>query len=464
VREDVAVTETTDPTADPEGAAPPAPPALPADLDPAAASRVAVIDDLAWRGLIATSTDLDALRAEAAAGPITLYCGFDPTAPSMHMGNLVQILTVRRFQLAGHRPLALVGGATGLIGDPKESGERTLNPADVVADWVARFRAQLERFYDFDSPGNAAVMVNNYDWTQGLSTLEFLRDVGKHFSVNRMLDREAVAARLAGNGISYTEFSYQLLQSYDYLQLHQQYGCTLQTGGSDQWGNIVAGVDLVRRVTGARVHALTTPLVTKSDGTKFGKTESGTVWLDPELTSPYAWFQFWLNVEDAIVPSLLRIFSFRSHEEIEALEESLRERPQAREAQRALAQELTDLVHGPEERAKVEAAAAALFGRGDVADLDLATLEAALAEAPHAVVTSGEWQEGLTVADALARSGLVASKGAGRRTIAEGGAYVSNERVADQDAVLDASQLLHGRWILLRRGRRHIGGIRVEGA
>jgi tyrosyl-tRNA synthetase len=433
-------------------------------LDDAARARVAVLDDLVWRGLVATSTDLDALRADAAAGPLTLYCGFDPTAPSMHMGNLVQILTVRRFQLAGHRPLALVGGATGLIGDPKESGERTLNPAELVAEWVARFRAQLERFYDFDSPDNAAVMVNNYDWTQGLSTLEFLRDVGKHFSVNRMLDREAVAARLAGNGISYTEFSYQLLQSYDYLQLHQKYGCSLQTGGSDQWGNIVAGVDLVRRVTGDRVHALTTPLVTKSDGTKFGKTESGTVWLDAELTSPYAWYQFWLNTEDAIVPSLLRIFSFRTHEEIEALEESLRERPQAREAQRALAQELTDLVHGTDERARVEAAAQALFGQGEVADLDLATLEAALAEAPHADVTAEEWAEGLSVADALARSGLVASKGAGRRTIGEGGAYVANVRVTEPDAVLTDADLLHGRWILLRRGRRHIGGIRVQSA
>jgi tyrosyl-tRNA synthetase len=431
-------------------------------LDDAARARVAVLDDLAWRGLVADSTDLDALRAAAAQGPLTLYCGFDPTAPSMHMGNLVQILTVRRFQLAGHRPLALVGGATGLIGDPKESGERVLNPKELVAEWVAKFRAQLERFYDFDAPDNAAVMVNNYDWTQGLSTLEFLRDVGKHFSVNRMLDREAVAARLAGAGISYTEFSYQLLQSYDYLQLHQQYGCSLQTGGSDQWGNIVAGVDLVRRVTGNRVHALTTPLVTKSDGSKFGKTESGTVWLDPALTSAYAWYQFWLNVEDSIAPQLLRIFSFREHAEIEALEASLRERPQAREAQRALAQELTDLVHGPEERAKVEAAAGALFGQGDVADLDGATLDAALAEAPHAVVTAGEWAAGITVADALARSGLVASKGAGRRTIAEGGAYVANVRVTDESAVLRDSDVLHGRWVLLRRGRRHIGGIRVE--
>jgi tyrosyl-tRNA synthetase len=328
---------------------------------------------------------------------------------------------------------------------------------------VARIRAQLERFFDFDAPDNPARMVNNYDWTAGLSTLEFLRDVGKHFSVNRMLDREAVAARLAGNGISYTEFSYQLLQSYDYLQLHRDLGCTLQTGGSDQWGNIVAGVDLVRRVTGHHVHALTTPLVTKADGTKFGKTESGTVWLDPELTSPYAFFQFWLNTEDSITGTLLRMFSFRSHEEIEALEESLRERPQAREAQRALAEELTDLVHGPGERAKVEAAAKALFGQGELSELDGATLDAALVEAPHAVVPHAEWAEGLGVADALARSGLVASKGAARRTIAEGGAYVGNVRVTDESAVLTDSDLLAGRWVLVRRGRRHIGGIRVLG-
>jgi tyrosyl-tRNA synthetase len=278
-----------------------------------------------------------------------------------------------------------------------------------------------------------------------------------------MLDREAVAARLAGNGISYTEFSYQLLQSYDYLQLHQDLGCTLQTGGSDQWGNIVAGVDLVRRVTGHHVHALTTPLVTKADGTKFGKTESGTVWLDPELTTPYAFFQFWLNTEDAIAGTLLRMFSFRPHAEIEALEESLRERPQAREAQRALAEELTDLVHGPGERAKVQAAAQALFGQGEVSELDAATLDAALAEAPHAVVSHEEWAQGLSVADALARSGLVASKGAARRTIAEGGAYVSNVRATDENALLGPDDLLAGRWVLVRRGRRHIGGIRVLG-
>jgi tyrosyl-tRNA synthetase len=434
----------------------------PSALDDAARARTSVLDDLAWRGLVASATDLDALRAAAAEAPLTLYCGFDPTAPSLHMGNLLQILTIRRFQLAGHRPLALVGGATGMIGDPKESGERTLNPVEVVEQWVSRIRGQLERFLDFEAAGNAAVMVNNYDWTQGLSTLEFLRDVGKHFSVNRMLDREAVAARLAGNGISYTEFSYQLLQSYDYLQLHQQYGCSLQTGGSDQWGNIVAGVDLVRRVTGARVHALTTPLVTKTDGTKFGKTESGTIWLDAELTSPYAFFQFWLNAEDSLAGPLLRMFSFRSHEEIAALEQSLRERPQAREAQRALAEELTDLVHGPDERAKVDAAAQALFGQGDLGGLDLATLEAALSAAPHAIVTEAEWLEGVAVADAFARSGLVASKAAGRRAIGEGGAYVANARVTDEVALLSEADVLHGRWVLLRRGRRHIGGLRIE--
>ncbi len=436
-------------------------------LDPAATARVGVFDDLAWRGLIAQSTDLAAIRAAAVAGPLTLYCGFDPTAPSLHMGNLLQILTVRRFQLAGHRPLALVGGATGLIGDPKESGERTLNPTDLVAEWVARIRAQLERFFDFQSPDNAAVMVNNFDWTQGLSTLEFLRDVGKHFSVNRMLDREAVAARLAGPGISYTEFSYQLLQSYDYLQLHQRYDCRLQTGGSDQWGNIVAGVDLVRRVTGEHVHALTTPLVTKSDGTKFGKTESGTVWLDPGLSSPYAFFQFWLNTEDAIAGTLLRMFSFRPRLEIETLEESLRSRPQDREAQRALAEELTDLVHGRDERDRVDAAARALFGQGggtggELTGLDAPTLDAALSQAPHAEISREEWRAGLSVADAFTRCGLVASKGAARRAIAEGGAYVSNERVTDEAAQLGDADILPGGWILLRRGRRHIGGIRVE--
>jgi tyrosyl-tRNA synthetase len=426
--------------------------------------RVAsIIDELSWRGLIAQSTDLDALRAATEPGPITLYCGFDPTAPSLHLGNLVQILTVRRFQQHGHRPLALVGGATGLIGDPKESGERTLNPREVVEGWVGRIREQLDRFYDFDGP-HAAVAVNNLDWTEGVGILEFLRDVGKHFSVNRMLDREAVAARLAKDGISYTEFSYQLLQSYDYVQLFRRYGCTLQTGGSDQWGNITAGVDLIRRMDGGHAHALTTPLMIKADGTKFGKTESGTVWLDPDLTSPYAFFQFWLNSDDRDVPTLLRTFSFRTQGDVEGLEAAVLERPQAREAQRALASELTELVHGTAERDAAEAAGRALFGQADLADLPLATLTAALTETPHADLEPGEVSDGLlpSYADLLARTGLAASKGAARRTVSEGGAYANNLRIDDADDRPSLGDLYHGQWLVLRRGKKAVAGVRVR--
>lgn len=419
-----------------------------------------IVEELLWRELIADSTDLGALREATDAGSITLYCGFDPTAPSLHLGNLAQILTVRRFQQHGHRPLALVGGATGLIGDPKESGERTLNPAQTVEEWVARIRGQLERFYDFTGD-NAAVMVNNYDWTQGLSAIEFLRDVGKHFSVNRMLDREAVAARLAKDGISYTEFSYQLLQSYDYLQLHRQYGCVLQTGGSDQWGNITAGVDLVRRVDGAHVHALTTPLITKADGTKFGKTESGTVWLDPQLTSPYAFFQFWLNADDRDVPVLLRTFSFQGKDEIDALITATTERPHERAAQRALAEELTELVHGSEEMRGAQAAGRVLFGQGEFAEVPEPTLSAALGETPHGEVRAEEIKDGhLPAIDELfVRAGLVESKGAARRAIKEGGAYLNNERVTDSTAQPTTDALIHGRWLVLRRGKRTVGGV-----
>jgi tyrosyl-tRNA synthetase len=420
-----------------------------------------ILDELSWRGLIAQSTDLDHLRADLAEGPLTLYCGFDPTAPSLHLGNLVQILTVRRFQLAGHRPLALVGGATGLIGDPKMTGERTLNTEEVVQGWVQRIRGQLEAFFDFDGD-NACVMVNNYDWTAPVNVIEFLRDVGKHFSVNRMLDREAVAARLAGGGISFTEFSYQLLQSYDYVQLHRRYGCRLQTGGSDQWGNITAGVDLVRRMDGVGVHALTTPLVTKADGTKFGKTETGTVWLDAALTSPYAFYQFWINADDRDVGSYLRTFSFRTQPEIEALEAATVERPAAREAQRALAAELTALVHGRAAAEAAEAAGRALFGHGELADVDEATLTAALREAPHVTLVPGEAIP--PVVDLIARVGLVASKGAARRTVAEGGVYLNNARVGDDAAVPEPSDLLHGRWLVLRRGRRAVGGVEVPPA
>ena len=421
-----------------------------------------IIDELLWREQIAQSTDLGALHEALSAGPMTLYCGFDPTAPSLHLGNLAQILTVRRFQQAGHRPLALVGGATGLIGDPKSTGERTLNSQEVVADWVGRIRGQLERYYEFEGP-NAAVVVNNFDWTQGMSVLEFLRDIGKHFSVNRMLDREAVAARLAKDGISYTEFSYQLLQSFDYLELYRRYGCVLQTGGSDQWGNITAGVDLIRRTEQASVHALTTPLLTKADGTKFGKTESGTVWLDPSLTSPYDFFQFWLNSDDRDVANLLHTFSFKGREEIAALLEATAERPHERAAQRALAEELTDLVHGAHERQAAEAAGRALFGQGDLSLLPLATLASALREAAHAVVEAQEVVDGQlpAIGQLLSRCGLVDSNSAARRTIAEGGAYANNVRITDENWRPTRADLLHGQWLVLRRGKRSVGGIQL---
>lgn len=422
----------------------------------------AVIEDLLARDLVAQSTDIGALRAELDQGMLTLYCGFDPTAPSLHLGNLSQILTVRRFQIAGHRPLALVGGATGLIGDPKASGERQLNDRDLVSGWVERIRSQLERFYDF-SGSNAAIAVNNLDWTDGLEVLDFLRDIGKHFSVNRMLDREAVAARLAGGGISYTEFSYQLLQSLDYLELHRRYGCSLQTGGSDQWGNITAGADLIRRVTGDHVHALTTPLLTKADGTKFGKTESGTVWLDPALTSPYAFFQFWLNSDDRDVSTLLRTFSFAPVEEIAELIAVSQERPQERAAQRALAREITSLVHGEAETRAAESAGLALFGQGSLADIPAMTLQAALMTAPHAVVEPEEISDGElpTVEDLFVRAGLVTSKQAARRTIEEGGAYINNVRCQAVGYRPLVTDLLHGSWLVLRRGRKSMAGVRV---
>ncbi|MBY8887521.1 tyrosine--tRNA ligase [Streptomyces sp. PTM05] len=415
-----------------------------------------IVDELRWRGLIAQSTDEDALRKAFADGPVTVYCGFDPTAPSLHLGNLVQILTIRRLQQAGHRPLALVGGATGLIGDPKPTSERTLNDEDVVAGWVDRIRGQIEPYFSFEGP-NAAVMVNNLDWTSGMSAISLLRDIGKHFRVNNMIAKEAVARRLNSDaGISYTEFSYQILQGMDFLELYRRHGCTLQTGGSDQWGNLTAGTDLIRKAEGASVHALATPLITKADGTKFGKTESGTVWLDPEMTTPYAFYQFWLNADDRDVATFLRIFSFRSHEEIEELDRLTEERPQARAAQRALAEELTTLVHGGDQTAAVVAASRALFGQGELTDLDAPTLAAALAELPHARVT-----ELAPVADLLAQVGLVASKSAARRTIKEGGAYVNNVKVATEDEVPSADALLHGRWLVLRRGKKNLAAVEL---
>jgi tyrosyl-tRNA synthetase len=423
---------------------------------------VDILDELKWRGLAALATDEDALRAVLAVGPVTFYCGFDPTAASLHLGNLVQLLTVRRLQDAGHRPLLLVGGSTGLIGDPKPTSERVLQSKETIAGWVQRIRSQVSRYVSFDGR-NAAQVVNNLDWTAPLSAIDFLRDVGKHFRVSRMLSKEAVSARMESQeGISYTEFSYQILQALDYLELYRRYGCTLQTGGSDQWGNITSGVDLIHRVEGVSVHALATPLLTKADGSKYGKTETGTLWLDPQMTSPYAWYQYWLNVEDAAVSTLLRAMSFRSREQIEELEKTTAERPAAREAQRVLAQELTTIVHGGEETARVEAASRALFGHGSLAELDEPTLAAALAETAAPRLKIGAQLP--SYVDLLVAAGLVPSRSAARRTIAEAGAYVNNARL-DPDLDLEAGpaekDLLHGRWVVLRRGKRTVGGVEL---
>jgi tyrosyl-tRNA synthetase len=417
---------------------------------------VTLVDDLQWRGLIQDSTSKDELRAALDGPGITFYVGFDPTAASLHVGHLMQVMTARRLQLAGHRPLLLVGGATGQIGDPRESSERSLNPPEVVASWVDRIREQLSPFVTYEG-ANAAELVNNLDWTGPTSVIEFLRDVGKHFPVNKMLARDVVRNRLE-TGISFTEFSYQLLQANDFYQLHVRHGCSLQYGGSDQWGNITAGVDFVRRRGAGPVHAFTTPLVLKSDGTKFGKSEGGAVWLDPAMTSPYAFYQFWINSDDRDVMQYLRYFSFKSREELEELEKSTVERPQARLAQRALAEEITTLVHGADEAAQAVTASQALFGRGSLESLSAATLRSALGEAGlHAV--RGELPP---LATLLKDAGLVASANEARRTIAEGGAYLNNERITDGEAVPPASALLHGRFLVLRRGKKSFAGVEVS--
>ena len=428
----------------------------------ASAARTAVLDDLEWRSMIADHTDLDALRAAMAAAPVAYYIGFDPTAPSLHFGNLVQLLTMRRLQLAGHRPIGLVGGATGLVGDPGgRTSERVLNEREVVAQWVERIREQVERFLSFDGD-NAATIVNNLDWTGQLSAIDWLRDVGKHFSVNRMLAKEAISARMEAGGISYTEFSYQIMQALDFLELYRRHGVILQLGGSDQWGNLTAGVDLIRRVEGAQAHALATPLITRPDGEKFGKSTGSTLWLDPALTTPFAFYQWFLNTDDAVVGTYLRVFSFRSHDEIETLESASASRPDAREAQRALATEVTELVHGTDAAARAAEASRALFGAGDLRSLDPGTLEAAFADLPRARMTSAN---GLPpVLDLLVESGLAESRGQARRVIGEGGAYVNNERINDPAAVPDRDSLLAGRWLLLRRGKRTLAVAEVEGA
>lgn len=417
-----------------------------------------ILSDLSERNLIADSTDSAALDDLLASKSITFYCGFDPTAPALHLGNLAQIITMMRFQKYGHRPLVLIGGATGLIGDPKESGERSLNAQDVVDGWLERIKTSVTQYFDFTS-SNACVIVNNYEWTKEFSAISFLRDIGKHFSINRMLDRDAVSARLANQGISYTEFSYVLLQSLDYVELHKTFDCQLQIGGSDQWGNITSGCDLVRRMNGATVHALTTPLIVKADGTKFGKTESGTVWIDKELTSPYAFYQFWLNADDRDVETYLKTFSFKSLDEIHELVRQSNAEPHLRIGQRALAEELTTLVHSEDATKKVQNASEALFGNSDLENVDIDTLLNALQEAGLVEVNASEFAACQSVVDAMVMVGISPSKGAARRTIAEGGAYLNNERVTDPEMPISRSNLVQNRVLVLRRGKKTIAGI-----
>ena len=419
----------------------------------------ALLDDLTWRGSIAQSTDRAELEKYLSSPGASLYLGFDPTAPSLHIGNLVALTLLRRFQLAGYKPIALVGGATGLVGDPSgRSAERSLNEADLVADWVDRIRKQLEGFLDFTGK-NAAIMANNLDWTAPVSAIEFLRDIGKHFSVNQMLAKDSVASRLESGGISYTEFSYQVMQAFDYLELFRRHNCALQIGGSDQWGNIVAGVDLIRRVEAKSAHALTIPLLAKADGTKFGKTAEGAIWLDPTMTSAYALFQFFLNSDDRDVEQLLKTFSFKSRSELEALFESLKTNPGAREAHRELAREVTTLLHGPGQAQKVEAAAKALFGQGEIRDLDIETLKSALAELPKTRIKKGE--EIPSWVDLVTSSGVVESKSAARRVIKEGGAYLNNEKISGEDFTPKSSDLLHGQFLLLRKGKRDLVAVEI---
>ncbi len=413
-------------------------------------------EELNWRGLVHVSTNADELRDLLAGPPITYYCGFDPTAPSLHLGNLVQLLLMRRIQLAGHKPLGLVGGSTGLIGDPRPTAERTLNDAAVVAEWVGYLQAQVSKFLSFEGD-NAARLVNNLDWTAPLSAIDFLRDVGKHFRVGTMLKKDAVSARLNSDaGISYTEFSYQILQGMDFLELYRSYGCVLQTGGSDQWGNLTSGTDLIHKAEGVSAHAIGTPLITNSDGTKFGKSEGNAIWLDPAMTSPYAFYQFWLNTDDADVIERIKIFTFLDRAEIERLTAAVAAEPFKREAQRVLAWEVTALVHGEEATEAAIAAAAALFGQGELSELDDATLEQALRELPHTTAPAST-----TIAQLLVDTGLSPSLGAARRSIGEGGVYVNNVRVDDEASVLSGS-LLAGRMAVLRRGKKTLAGVFAE--
>ncbi|MGI9823475.1 tyrosine--tRNA ligase [Agromyces sp. Marseille-Q5079] len=415
-----------------------------------------VWEELRWRGLVHVSTDESALKQLLAGDPITYYCGFDPTAPSLHLGNLVQLLVMRRLQLAGHRPLGLVGGSTGLIGDPRPTAERTLNTRETVVEWVGRLQGQVSRFVSVEG-GNAMRLVNNLDWTGDLSAIDFLREIGKHYRVGTMLKKDAVASRLNSDaGISYTEFSYQILQGFDYLELFRQYGCVLQTGGSDQWGNLTSGTDLIHRVEGRSVHAIGTPLITNSDGTKFGKSEGNAIWLDAEMCSPYRFYQFWLNTDDADVISRLKVFTFLSRERIEQLEALVESEPFRREAQRTLANEVTTLVHGADATAAVIAASEALFGQGDLAALDEATLESALRELPNTTTSPDA-----PIAQLLVDTGLVKSASEGRRAIAQGGVSLDNVKIEDETATIEG-RVARGGMAVLRRGKKTLAGIFVE--
>jgi len=421
----------------------------------------ALLEDLEWRGLIAQSTDRKELES-ALTKPISLYLGVDPTAPSMHLGNLVVFLVLKRFQLAGHRPIALVGGATGLVGDPSgKNDERTLNEEKIVAEWVSKMRKQVEKILDFKDKDTSAKLVNNLDWTKSISALELLRDIGKHFSVNQMLAKDSVATRLSSSGISYTEFSYQVLQAYDYLELYRRDQCRLQIGGSDQWGNIVAGLDLIRKVDGGSAYALTVPLLAKSDGSKFGKTASGAIWLDESMTSAYEFFQFWLNSDDADMPKLLKVFSMKSKAEIDELIEKVKTNPGAREAHRELAREMTAMIHGQVMAKSVEEAAKALFGQAEIGDLDLKTLDSALSQLPKTTIKKGDPYP--TWVDLLAATGVVESKSAARRIVKEGGGYLNNKKVESEDFTPSKADLLHGKYLLLRKGKRDLAAVEVEG-
>ncbi len=415
-----------------------------------------VWDELVWRGLVHVSTDQEALRALLGGDPITYYCGFDPTAPSLHLGNLVQLLTLRRIQLAGHKPLGLVGGSTGLIGDPRPTAERTLNTRETVEEWVGRLRAQVERFLSFEGD-NAARIVNNLDWTAPLSAIDFLREIGKHYRVGTMLKKDAVAARLNSDaGISYTEFSYQILQGMDFLELYRQYGCVLQTGGSDQWGNLTSGTDLIHRVEGVSAHAIGTPLITNSDGTKFGKSEGNAIWLDAEMCSPYRMYQFWLNTDDADVIARLKVFTFLTRAEIEEYEKLVATEPFRRAAQKRLALEVCTTVHGADATAAAIAASEALFGQGDLSALDAATLRSALDELPNATVAAGT-----PVAEALVATGLVSSLSEARRAIAQGGVSLDGQRVESDDIAVHGT--LPGGVSVLRRGKKTLAGVLIGG-